>query len=156
MASNAVAEGGDTAARQANLLRQSSFGLGMMLIVELALGIGVNIFVTVPKDYQGHGMGAAFGDALSKGPAALIIHAIVGLLLIIASIALLVRAIIARRRLMIVTGAIALLAIIGAANSGANFVNTGDNAATMTMGMLTVVALACAFVNLFALSRPVD
>jgi len=128
--------------------------LCVLLIAEYALGMGVNIYVTVPKSDQGHGMGKAFGDALSKGPAALAIHASVGLLLLLAAIGLFVQAIIARNRTVIVTATLALLAVIGAASSGANFVDKGQNSASMAMAMLTAVALLCAVTNIYILARP--
>jgi hypothetical protein len=124
-----------------------------MLIVEYALGVAVNIYVTVPKSYQGNGLGKAFGDALTKGPTTLIVHAVVGLLVVIAAVTLLVRAIVARHRFVIATAGIALLAVIGAANSGASFVDTGKDSASLTMALLTALALICGVSNLYLLGR---
>jgi hypothetical protein len=139
--------------RRIDGLRRASLALCLMLIVELALGIGVNLFVNVPASYQG-GMGKGFADALTKGPAALAVHAGIGLLLILAAIGLLVQAILARHTLMIASAAVALLTIVGAANSGASFVGSGKNADSMVMAMLTVVALLCGVLNLYVLGRP--
>ncbi|MEY9967123.1 hypothetical protein ABIA33_005188 [Streptacidiphilus sp. MAP12-16] len=140
-------------ARRVVGLRQASLGLCVMLIAEYALGVAVNIYVTVPKSYQGNGLGKAFGDALTKGPTALVVHAAVGLLVVVAAVTLLVRAILARHVVVITTASIALLAVIGAANSGASFVDTGQNSASLVMALLTALALLCAVSNLYLLGR---
>lgn len=135
-------------------LRRASLLLCVLLIAEYALGMGVNIYVTVPKADQGGGMGKAFGDALSKGPAALAIHATLGLLLLLAAVGLFVQAILARHRTIIATATVTLLAVIGAANSGASFVDSSKNSASMAMAMLTAVALLCTVANLYILTGP--
>ena len=58
----------------------------------------------------------------------------------------------ARRPAFIVTSGLSLLAILGAAGSGAAFVNTGANGASLGMALLTAVALGCQVVNLFLLA----
>ena len=64
----------------------------------------------------------------------------------------LIRAVAARRPAFIVTSVLSLLAILGAAASGAAFVNAGANGASLGMALLTAVALLCQLVNLFLLA----
>ena len=64
--------------------------------------------------------------AVTSGPAALSIHAVLALLLILAAIGLLVQAVMARYWTVLAAAVIALIAIVGAAISGANFTNTGQ------------------------------
>jgi len=52
------------------MLRRASLVLALVLILRYALGMIVSIYVTLPKDFQGAGLGKAFSDAMSKGPAA--------------------------------------------------------------------------------------
>lgn len=121
-----------------------------MLLVQFGLGLGVNLYVNVPTSDEHKGMATALGRALSNSPVALAAHAAFGLLLLVAAINVLVRAIVSRRPVTITSSAIAFIAIIGAAVSGARFVDAGDNAAaSMMMGILTGVALLCYLLNLY-------
>jgi hypothetical protein len=138
----------------AEAARRSSFGVAVGLLIQYAVGLWVSVYVTVPARDQGGGIFAAVGRALANGPAALALHAALGLLLLVGSIVLVVRAVAARDRFFIVTTAISLLAVLGAAGSGAAFVNNGQDGASLTMGLLTAVALLCQLVNLFRLSAP--
>ncbi|HEX3389067.1 MAG TPA: hypothetical protein VHT94_08515 [Streptosporangiaceae bacterium] len=135
-------------------VRRSSLGLSAALLVQYALGLWVSIYVTVPARDQGGGLLAAVGRALASGPAALAVHAGLGLVLLLGSIALVVRAAAARTGFFLITSTVSLLAVLGAAGSGAAFVNTGQDGASLTMGLLTAVALLCQVINLFRLSAP--
>ena len=140
--------GGDEA------VRRSSLGISAGLLVQYALGLWVNVYVAVPAREHGGGVLAAVGRALADGPAALAVHAGLGLLLLLGSIALLVRAVVARTGFFVVTSVVSLLAVLGAAGSGASFVNGGQDGASLAMGLLTAVALFCQLINLFRLSAP--
>ena len=140
--------GGDEA------VRRSSLGISVGLLVQYALGLWVNLYDTVPSRDQGGGVLTAVGRALADGPAALAVHAGLGLLLLLGSIALVVRAVLARTGFFVVTSAVSLLAVLAAAGSGASFVNTGQDGASLGMGLLTAVALLCQLINLFRLSAP--
>jgi len=138
----------------AEAARRSSFGVAIGLLVQYAVGLWVSLYVTVPARDQGGGVLAAIGRALANGPAALALHAGLGLLLLLGSIALMVRAVVARERFFIVTTAVSLLAVLAAAGNGAAFVNNGQDGASLAMGLLTAVALLCQLINLFRLSAP--
>jgi hypothetical protein len=124
------------------------------LLIQYGVGLWVSLYVTVPARDQDGGVLAAVGRALANGPAALAVHAGLGLFLLLGSIALVVRATVARDRFFIVTTAVSLLAVLGAAGSGAAFVNNGQDSSSLTMGLLTAVALLCQLINLFRLSAP--
>jgi hypothetical protein len=136
----------DLQARRLPALRRASLGALVMLIVQFGLGIGVNLYVTLPAK------GSA-GDAFSNG-AVLALHAVVGLLLIVTAIALLVRAIIARHRPVIAAAAVGLLAIATAAASGFSFVRDGTNAASLAMALATGVAMLCYALALYLVRTP--
>jgi hypothetical protein len=137
-----------TARRRAGL-RKNSLAISIMILIEYGLGSAVSIYATVPRSDQGKGVATALGRALSNSPVILAVHAAFGLLFIIAGITVLVRAIRARFVPTIVTSAVGLLALLGAGSAGASFVNNGTNGASMTMAVLTGVALLCYLVNLF-------
>jgi len=52
-----------------------------LLLVQAMIGIGVNLYIKVP------GAAHSIGDAISKGPAALALHVVLGLLLVVAAVA---------------------------------------------------------------------
>ena len=114
----------------------------IMLVIQYALGIGVNLYVTVPT---GKGVGQAFSNG-----ALLVLHTVLGLLLILAAVSMVVRAVIARHRPSIAASVIGLLAILAAAGAGASFVNDGTNGASLGMALATGVALLCYIIGLFA------
>lgn len=148
----AAATGTDLSPRQLGRLRGSSFGMLVMLIVQFAIGIVVNLYVTVPAADQGSLLHAV-GKALSDPPAALASHAGLGLLIVLVSVGLVVRAVIARHVPTIVASVIGLLAIIAAAVNGVRFVaDGGPNNASLAMALSTAVAMLCYAVSLFVLS----
>lgn len=138
-------------------VRRSSFAQLLMLLVQAGLGMGVNLFVTLPAADQGKGTMASFGNALTKGPAAVAVHAGFGLLLFINACMLVVFAFTVRRTAVRVCSAVGWLCILGAAMAGASFVNANPNSgnsangASLGMALLTFIAIACYAVNLFVL-----
>jgi len=150
--STEVRGGSETA--HLEIVRRTSLGMGIGVVVQYALGIWVNLYVTVPARDQGGGFLAAIGRALANGPVALGLHAGLGLLLVLGSISLVVRSVLSRNRTLIAASVVFLLALLGAASSGASFVNAGNDSASASMAMLTGVALICSLVSLFVLGSP--
>jgi hypothetical protein len=143
-----------TSAARPVLLRRISLGMLAGLVIQYCLGMIVNLYVSVPARDHGSGVLTAVGRALANGPAALTVHAALGLLLILGAVNLVVRALVLRMRLVAWLSAAALLAIVGAAASGAAFVGSGADGASLAMALLTGVALLCYAVNLFTLAQP--
>ena len=137
------------AAGHVEIVRRASLGMMMALLVQFALGMVVNLYATVPVRDHGGGVLTAIGRALANGPAALAIHTGLGLLILLGTISLLVRSVLSRRGPLIWLSAVALLAVLGAASSGASFVNSANNGASLGMALLTGVALACLAVILY-------
>jgi hypothetical protein len=141
------------AGRGVSGLRRQALAASAALTLEYVLGMGVNLYVTVPAADRGSGIGQAIGRAITHGPAALAIHAVIGLLLIVAALAALARAVRARHRLAAIAAAIALLCLAGASASGASFVGNGKAGASMAMAVLAGAALLCYLVILFVVPR---
>jgi hypothetical protein len=135
-------------------VRRSSLGVSAALLVQYALGLWVSLYVTVPARDQGGGLLTAAGRALAHGPAALVVHAGLGLVLLLGSVVLVVRAVADRSGFFVVTSAVSLLAVLGAGGAGAAFVNSGQAGASLGMGLLTALALLCQVINLFRLGAP--
>ena len=81
---------------------------------------------------------------------------VLGLLMLVAGISVLARAIRARHRRAIAASAAGLAAIIAAAFGGAAFVSNGQAGASMAMAVLTGVALLCYLANLLMVSPAVS
>jgi len=122
-----------TAASGARLatLRGNCIGAAVLLIVQFAIGIGVNLYIEVPQNKSF--LPAVFSSA------ALAAHAIVAVLLLGAAISALVRAI--RLRRSIIFTSLGLAAILVAAFAGSAFVGNASNGASLTMALATAAAM---------------
>jgi hypothetical protein len=116
-------------------------GAAVLLIVQFGLGIGVNLYVTLPSNKS------FFATVFSSG--VLAAHAIVALALLGAAISALVRAIRARRAVAFTS--VGLAAILAAAGAGASFAGSQSNGASLTMALATAVAMFCYLAAVFSL-----
>jgi hypothetical protein len=131
--------------RQARL-RQANLAILVVLIVQFALGISVNLYVTLPA--AGHpGHASWFGN----GPL-LALHAALGMFLVLAAIFVLVRAITARNGTLIATSAAGLAAILIAFFFGSSFTSKLTNGYSLEMAIAFAAALACYTIGLYAAS----
>jgi hypothetical protein len=119
------------AAQRFAMLRGTCMGAAVLLIIEFALGIGVNLYVTLPAHKSF--FGTVFGSVT------LAAHAIVALALLGAAIAALVRAI--RSRRAVAFTAVGLAAIVLAAFAGASFAGRQANGASLTMALATAAGM---------------
>jgi hypothetical protein len=133
------------APRAATRLRMASFGALTMLIIQFSLGTAYNLYGTAPTSGKSVGM---FSSPL------LAVHVIVGILLIIAAIMLVVRAVQARRAPLIATAVVGLLTIVGAFGAGEAFTHNGSNGASLAMALLAAVAMLSYAANLVILGKP--
>src|SRR6516162_1019945 len=119
--------------RQAGLRRASL----AILIVQFALGISVNLYVTLPAaGHPGH------SDWFGNG-ALLALHATLGMILVLSAVFVLVRAITARNVTLIVTSAAGLVSIGLAFFFGASFTDKLTNGYSLGMAIAFAAALAC-------------
>lgn len=128
-------------------LRRGSLAVLVLLVVEYAIGMYVNLYVTVP----GADHGGSLGSAIANGPAALSLHAVLGLLLGLGAVGVAAQSVLIRRWGPIAASVIGLLAMIFASVAGTGFTSTGDDSASMAMSVLTAVAMLCYAANLYLL-----
>jgi hypothetical protein len=131
-----------TPGRSVRAVRGNCMGAAVLLIIEFALGISVNLYVTVPQSKS----------FLSKvfGSAALGAHAVIALLLLAAAIGALVRAIRARRAIVLTS--MGLAAVVAAGIGGATFTGSQSNGTSLLMALATAVAMFCYLSAVFSLS----
>ncbi|HEV2256666.1 MAG TPA: hypothetical protein VGS06_26300 [Streptosporangiaceae bacterium] len=123
-------------------LRLSSLGAVIMLIVQFILGIIYNLYGTAPTSTKSVGLFSSPDLAL---------HVILGILLFIAAVGQLVRAIAVRHPLSIWMSAVGLVAIVAAGFAGLGFAGNGAAGASLGMSLAFAVALACYVILVFAL-----
>ena len=133
---------GQTQAVRLVRLRLSSLGAVVMLIIEFILGVIYNLYGTAPTSTKSIGLFSSPDLAL---------HVVLGILLVVAAVGQLVRAIGVRHRLSIWLSAVGLLAILGAGSAGLGFTGSGANGASLGMSLAFAVALASYVVLVFSL-----
>jgi hypothetical protein len=122
-------------------LRANSFAAIVILLIEYGLGVWVNLYGHLPASDHGANIATGFARAVSKGPAGLSIHAVLGAILVISAVTAVVRAALVRRPVMVGATAAGLAAIAVAALSGASFVGDDSNGASMSMAVAAGVAI---------------
>jgi hypothetical protein len=125
---------GRTRAERLVRLRGASIGVVVMLIIQFILGMIYNLYGTAPTSTKAIGLFSSPTIAL---------HVIVGILLGLAAIAQLVRAIGARHSLTIWLSALGLVFIIGSGFAGLGFSGSGAAGASLGMSLAFAAALAC-------------
>ena len=122
-------------------LRGNCMGAAVLLIVEFGIGMGVNLYVTLPAHKSF--FSTVFGSAT------LAAHAIVAVALLGAAISAVVRAI--RLRRAVAFASVGLAAVLAAGISGASFVSNQANGASLGMALATAVAMFCYLAAIFSL-----
>ena len=115
-------------------LRGSSIGLVAMLVIQFILGMIYNLYGTAPTSKKSIGLFSTPVIAL---------HVILGILLFLAAVAQLVRAIGARHSPSIWLSGIGLVSIIGAGFAGLGFTGSGAASASLGMSLAFALALVC-------------
>ena len=123
-------------------IRLSSLGAVVMLLIEFILGIVYNLYGTAPTAKKSIG--------LFSSPV-LALHVIVAILLVIAAVGQLIRAIGTRHRLTIWMSAVGLAGILAAGFAGVGFAGNGAAGASLGMALAFAVSLAAYVVLVFAL-----
>ncbi len=123
-------------------LRMSSLGAVTMLIIEFVLGVIYNLYGTAPTAKKSIG--------LFSSPV-LALHVILAILLVIAAVGQLIRAIGTRHRLAVWMSAVGLAGILGAGFAGMGFAGNGAAGASLGMALAFAVSLAAYIVLVFAL-----
>jgi hypothetical protein len=148
--------------RAATALRQLILGAISLLLVQILIGMVVNLYVTIPAHHAGtHASNFLSGSihsvvwALGHEAVALAIHTAFGLALGVMSIGVAVRALRIRQRAPSICCVLAGLLIIGAGFNGASFLDYNLNANSLAMAVLTVGALLCYVIGMYLLPSSV-
>ena len=141
MLSRATRNSETTKAAQSRL-RTITAVILVLLAAEFLVGMLVNLFVQIPSVHPGANAPEYFSGVVQGVAWALLhaqlwlqIHAIVGLLLFLASLILIGFAIAARRRAWIIVSVVGLLVIMAAGFNGASFMNYGHDLSSLLMSI---------------------
>ena len=147
------------AQRRAVPLAAMTLAAAILVVVQMAVGMVVNLYVTVPSHHPGAkptdyftGSLHSVAWAIGSGPVALAIHASIGLALVLAALALAVRAVAARTGWVAFTSVLAAALVIGAGFNGASFLDFGFNVSSLVMALLALGALTCYLVSGYLLA----
>lgn len=131
----------------------------LLVLSQAAVGMAVNLFVTIPQHHPGavpsdyfSGSASSVGWALSHGAAALAAHAALGIVLVILSLVTIVRSVRVPGRTVTVAAALGSVLIIGAGFNGASFLDYGHDVSSLIMALLALAAAASYGVGLCALA----
>ena len=135
-------------------LRTNAFAAVVMLLLEFGLGVGANLYVALPAADRGKALLAAFGTAATDGPVILSAHAVLGTILLITGVSAVVRAALIRQASLFLITGVSLLGIVVAWLSGARFVGTMTNSASLAMAIAGGVSILCYALVLFLVPGP--
>jgi hypothetical protein len=120
-----------------------------MLLIEYSLGIGANLYSTLPASDRSKTLFAGLGAAVGNGPLIVTIHALLGTLLLITGITAIVRATRLRARPLIALSGGACLATLIAWLSGTAFIGHQKAAASLAMALAAGMAILCYALMIF-------
>jgi len=134
----------------------------VLLLGQFAIGMAVNLYVAIPARHPGAhpanyitGSLRSLGWAIGSGPVVLAIHAVLGLLLVLAAARVLTLAIRTHRRTTTITALLGAVFIIGAGFNGASFIDFSDNTSSLIMSLLFALATLSYVVVLVLEAQPV-
>lgn len=136
-----------------------TFAAILLLLVQAAIGMLVDLYVAIPTRHPGAHPSDYFSGsfhsvawAITHGAAALAVHATLGLALVLTVIGVAINAVRHGGRSIAIWSIIAALLVIGAGFNGASFLDFNDNTSSLVMAMLAFAAIASYSVVLFLLA----
>jgi len=139
-----------------------TFAVGIGSVIQLALGMVVNLYSTIPGAHPGSrpanyftGSARSVAWAITAGGPGLAIHAAFGLALVVMAAGAAGRAIALRGGAAAAVLLVAALLVIGAGFNGASFLDfRGQAMSSLLMSLLAFVAVACYLLAGLLLSEP--
>jgi hypothetical protein len=135
------------------------FAATLLVLLQAAIGMVVNLYVTIPIRHPGAHPSEYFGGsfhslvwAVAHGPVALAVHATLGLALVLVVVGIASDGLRLGGRAIGVWSTIAGLFVIGAGFNGASFLDFNDNTSSLVMALLAFAAVACYSVAMFLLA----
>jgi hypothetical protein len=142
-------------------LRQDYLGVLVVLVGQFLLGMATNLFVQIPLNHPGanppeyfSGVAQSVTWAILHGPPWLVLHASLGLLLVLFGFRVLVTAIRSRQRSAVITASVGAVAMLGAGLNGGSYLNYHEDFSSMIMASFFAIAVTSYVIGLWALPNP--
>lgn len=123
--------------------------------------MAVNLFAAIPSQHPGarasdffSGSLASVGWAIAEGSLALAVHALLGLALVVAALAVAVEGVRSGERTLALWSSLAALSVIGAGFNGASFLDYGHNVSSLIMALLAFAAIGCYLALIYLTGEP--
>jgi hypothetical protein len=111
--------------------------------------MAVDLFVDIPRNHPGANPPEYFGGvvqsvtwAILQGPVLLVIHASLGLLLVIGALVVVVRAMRSGQRSFAIAAGVGAFAVLAAGFNGGSFLNYNQDFSSMIMASFFAIAIA--------------
>lgn len=142
-------------------LRDTYLAALIVLVAQFLLGMAVNLFVVIPRNHPGanppeyfSGVGSSVTWAILQGGQLwLILHASLGLILVGAGVAVLLRAIQTRERNSIIVASLGAVAIVAAGFNGGSYLNYHEDFSSMLMASFFAITVVAYSVGLYLTAR---
>jgi heme A synthase len=139
-------------------LRALAFAATVLVLVQAALGMVVNLYVTIPTRHSGAQPSDFFGGSfdsivwsIGHGAVALAFHAAFGLALVVVVTGTAIYALRLHHGAIAIWSSIAALLVIGAGFNGASFLDFNNNVNSLIMALLAFAAVSCYSAVMFLL-----
>jgi hypothetical protein len=149
---------GQAMARNVAVLRRTTLGAIVAVLVQSALGMVVNLYVGVPAHHPGSrpsnylaGSYHSVVWAVGSGAPMLAAHAAFGLALVVMVVAVGISAIALKRTGVTFWSVLGGLLVIGAGFNGSSFLDFGDNVSSLIMAVLALASVGSYAAVLFLL-----
>jgi hypothetical protein len=137
-------------------LRRLMLAAALLVTLQTAVGILVNLYVTVPAHHPGAHPGSYLSGSLRSvawavghGPVALAVHATLGLALVAITLWVAIRAVRFGPRRVTLTSVLGALFSIGAGFNGASFLDFNNTISSLIMSLLALCALSSYLVGIY-------
>ncbi|MFE3646278.1 hypothetical protein [Streptomyces sp. NPDC057579] len=131
-------------------VRRLLLATGFLVLVQAGLGLVVNLYVLYPAHHPGSPTGAylsgayeGFLWAVGHGTAALAVHVVLGLALVLLAIVAAVGAVLLRQRAVAFWSVLGALLVIGSAVNGGRFLASGQIFNSLLMALLALSSEVC-------------
>jgi hypothetical protein len=142
-------------------LRQAYLTTLITLVVQFMLGMATNLFVQIPTNHPGANRPEYFSGVvqsvtwtiLHSRSIWLVLHAVLGLLIVLSSFGLLFQTVATRNRLAITTSVVGALAVLAAGFNGGSYLNYHQDFSSMLMATFFAIGITTYAVGLWGLPR---
>jgi uncharacterized membrane protein len=131
-------------------------GMIFLLIVQFLLGMAVNLFVNIPTNHPGanppeyfSGVAQSVTWAILQGPVLLVLHAVLGLVVLIGAVLTFVRGFRSGPRSLAIATGVSAFAVLVAGLNGGSFLNYNEDFSSMIMASFFAIAVVSYAVGLY-------